>query len=151
MEPYHAIIITYKNFGENHHKRPLTCDKDIQIKFFGNWICTQQYNYITREQIMLNEKIYKIWTEFINSDKYKPYFISNEENWKTKLEEVKNYIDTNNKKPSGSDKNTLIKTLGMWIGSQSRNYKIKECIMSNEEIYKLWTEFINNDKYKPYF
>ena len=33
----------------------------------------------------------------------------------------------------------------------NKNYKTKKEIMSNEEIYNLWTEFINNDKYKPYF
>jgi len=33
---------------------------------------------------MANEEIYKIWTDFINNDKYKKYFISNEDSWKLK-------------------------------------------------------------------
>ena len=58
---------------------------------------------------MTNEEIYKIWTEFINSDKYKEYFISNENSWKLKLNELKKYIDDNNKRPSTHDKNKQIK------------------------------------------
>ncbi len=100
---------------------------------------------------MGNDDIYKLWTDFINSDKYKQYYLSNEECWKVKLNEVEKYIDINNKRPSKRDKDEQIKTLGMWCSTQSHNYNIKKCIMSNEEIYKIWTEFINSNKYKPYF
>ena len=66
------------------------------------------------------------------------------------MEEVKKYIDKNDKRPKGYDKNIHIKKLGHWINSQQANYK-KENIMKTEEIYNKWTEFINDDKYKKYF
>ena len=94
---------------------------------------------------MKNEEIYNKWTEFINN--YKIY--SNEDSWIESLNQAKKYIDENNKRPSSEDKNTEIKTLGIWICVQKRNYNKKECIMKNEEIYNKWTEFINN--YKIYF
>jgi len=94
---------------------------------------------------MKNEEIYNKWTEFINN--YKIY--SNEDSWIESLNQVKKYIDENNKRPSSTDKNTGIKTLGSWISKQQTNYKKKEEIMKNEEIYNKWTEFINN--YKVYF
>jgi hypothetical protein len=100
---------------------------------------------------MQNEEIYKLWTEFINDEKYKQYFISNEEEWKQKLEYCKNYIDENNKRPNERDKDINIKKIGCWLSKQITNYKTKKYIMQNEEIYNLWTEFINDEKYKEYF
>ena len=64
---------------------------------------------------MINEEIFNKWTEFINDDKYKKYFISNEEKQINILEEIKQYIYTNNKKPSRSDEIIQIKQLGYWI------------------------------------
>jgi hypothetical protein len=100
---------------------------------------------------MSNEEIYNEWTEFINDDRYKEYFMPNDEIWILKLNKVKEYIDNNNKSPSCSDKIIEIKQLGRWISHQQQNYKKKEKIMSNEEIYNEWTDFINNDKYKDFF
>ena len=74
-----------------------------------------------------------------------------EEVWKQHLENVMKYIDDNNKRPSSTDKNTIIKKLGNWIGTQQKRYKIKIRIMNNEEIYNKWTDFINSIKYKHYF
>jgi hypothetical protein len=68
------------------------------------------------------------------------------------LNEVKEYIDSNNQRPSSKhDKDQKIKQLGVWIQHQQNNYKKKEHIMKNETIYDNWTEFINNTKYKQYF
>ena len=67
------------------------------------------------------------------------------------MERVKQYIDTNNKIPSYSDKDSNIKKLVKWIGTQKKNYKNKEQIMTNQEIYNKWTEFINDERYILYF
>jgi hypothetical protein len=64
---------------------------------------------------------------------------------------IKKYIDTNNKRPSSSDKNKEIKILSTCISNQSLNYKKKENLMKNKEIYNKWTNFINDSKYKKYF
>jgi hypothetical protein len=37
---------------------------------------------------MSNEEIFKLWTDFINGEKYKIYFLSNENIWKLKFNEV---------------------------------------------------------------
>ncbi len=140
-----------KSYIDINNKRPSSSDKNKQIQSLGHWISTQTDNYKTRKEIMSNKEIYKIWTDFINSDKYKTYFISNEDNWKLKLDEIKKYIDINNKRPSSEDKDKNIKKIGIWILTQTKNYNTREEIMSNEEIYKIWTDFINSDKYKTYF
>jgi hypothetical protein len=120
---------------------PLLCQRLQQI--LGAWIQTQLHNYKNKKYIMSNKNIYNKWTEFINDEKYKIYFLDNETEWINKLELVKKYIDENNKKPSKNDEN---KELSYWISHQVANYKKKTQIMSNEKIYNKWKEFINNYK-----
>jgi hypothetical protein len=99
---------------------------------------------------MTNEEIYNNWTNLIDG-KYKQYFTSNEDNWTETFEQVKTYMDTNNKRPSNSDKDKQISQLGSWISNQQTNYKKKAKIMINEEIYNNWTNLLNDAKYKQYF
>jgi superfamily II DNA or RNA helicase len=68
--------------------------------------------------------------------------------WKLKLERVKEYIDENKEKPSTHDKNKNVRTLGMWIGTQQKNYPTEVQIMKNEEIRTIWEEFIK--EYRKY-
>lgn len=60
--------------------------------------------------------------------------INNFDKWKYNLEQVKIYIDENNKRPGSKDKDNNINYLGEWISHQLTNYK-KQKIMSNEDIY----------------
>ena len=52
--------------------------------------------------------------------------------WLYNLEEVKKYIDLNNKKPSSTDINEKIKKLSTWIDTQQANYKNQNNIMINK-------------------
>jgi len=74
-----------------------------------------------------------------------------EELWEKRLDEVKKYINENCKRPSSTDNDKNIKSLGIWISHQQTNYKNKEHIMKNEIIYNKWNEFINNPLYITYF
>jgi len=120
-------------------------------KILREWITTQKANHKIKTQIMSNPEIYKKWTEFINDEKYKMYFISNEEIWNSNLDELKKYIDINNKRPSEESNNNYVKKLGRWTSHQNKTYTKKKEIMSNPEIYNIWTEFINDQKYLEYF
>ncbi len=77
--------------------------------------------------------------------------LSNETLWINNLNSVKKYMDDNSKIPSKIDKNQEINFLGMWLLIQIENYNKKEYIMRTKNIYNIWTEFINDDKYKNYF
>ena len=129
-----------KQYMGDNKKRPSQRDKDEDIKRLGNWIRTQQRAYRTKTGIMKNEEIYNLWTGFINDPEYSVYF-DHISNWKETLEQVKQYMGDNKKRPSDRDENKDIKSMGSWIGTQQRAYKKKTGIMANEEIYKLWTEF----------
>ena len=140
-----------KEYIDQNNKKPYQKDKDKNIKYLGNWIGNQTKNYKNKKIIMKNEEIYKKWDNFINDEKYKIHFVDPTEIWKNNLDKVKEYIDQNNKKPLRIDKNINIKSLGIWISDQIQNYKNKKKIMKNEEIYKKWDNFINEEEYKIYF
>ena len=71
--------------------------------------------------------------------------------WKLTLDQVKEYIDKNNKKQSGRDENNKIKKQGKWIDQQKTNYKYKIRNMKYKIYRKLWEDFINDNKYKEHF
>jgi hypothetical protein len=148
-ERWNGMLEQVTQYIEKNDKRPNTCDKDSEIKQMGMWISDYQLRYRKKTQIMSDPNIRKKWEKFI--DKYKKHFMSNEEHWNGMMERVKQYIDTNNKIPSYSDKDSNIKKLVQWIGTQKKNYKNKEQIMTNQEIYNKWTEFINDERYILYF
>jgi len=141
-------VIEYININK---KRPTQNNKDKNINSLSNWISDQQHNYKNKEHIMTNQEIFNKWTDFISNDKYKKYFQSNEDNWNKNYQNVIEYINANNERPSSGNKNIDIRNLALWINTQNQNYKNKEQIMTNQEIYNKWTEFINNAKYKKYF
>jgi hypothetical protein len=140
-----------KKYIDENNKKPVLTDDNNDIKILIRWIYNQQINYKSKKHIMLNEDFYNKWTNFINDEKYKIYFIDNEIEWNNNLELVKKYIDENNKRPCCKSENNKIKILGTWIQTQISNYKNKNKIMLNENIYNKWTEFINNNKYRKYF
>jgi hypothetical protein len=140
-----------KKYIDMNNKKPSKIDKDNNVKSLGCWIFTQKINYKNKEYIMKNEEIYNKWNEFINDMLYLKYLMSNEDIWYKTLNNVKEYINTYHKRPSNIDKDKNIKSLGCWIFTQKINYKNKEKIMKNEEIYNKWNEFINDPMYLKYF
>jgi hypothetical protein len=65
----------------------------------GQWMQNQIANFNKKQKNMKDETIYNNWNKFINSDKYKKYFIlpSIEEYFNMNLNKVKIYIDENKK------------------------------------------------------
>lgn len=140
-----------KDYIDLNGKRPTSCDKDETVKNLGYWLSDQKKNYKKKIKIMRNQQIRTSWENFISSNKYGSYFTSNEEEWMKTLNNVKKYIDENNKKPSGRDENISNSKLSKWISQQIRCYKNNDRIMSREHIRKMWDDFVNSEKYKKYF
>jgi hypothetical protein len=148
-----------KKYIDINNKKPLSSDKNNEIKQLASWL-SHQFEYYNTDinkckQIMKNEEIFREFTNFINDEKYEKYFQSNELIWFKKLIQVKNYIDINNKRPSYTDNNFNTKQLGYWMSHQNNNYNIdiNKCkeILKNENIYIEYTKFINDNKYKHLF
>jgi superfamily II DNA or RNA helicase len=136
------------NYINKNNKLPTETSKNEIIKNLGKWLGTQKQNYKKQNYIMKDNKIRKLWEDFI--EEYKEYFMSNEELWKNNLEEIINYINKNNKLPTKTSKNEIIKKLGSWLGNQKQNYKNNRGIMKDENIRKIWEDFTTK-KYKQYF
>jgi superfamily II DNA or RNA helicase len=143
-ENWNDMLELVKNYIDLNNKRPGETDKKL-----CKWLCIQVDSHKTKKYIMANKEIYNKWSEFINNDKYKKYFEDNITKWYNHLEELKEFIDKNNKRPNFHDKNKYNRQLGQWI--VSNQFKYKKGIMTNEDIYNKWTEFINDDKYNKYF
>jgi hypothetical protein len=128
---WHETLQILEKYINDNKKRPYHLSKDINIKKLAKWMSNQQQFYIKKEKIMNNEEFYNKWTKFIND--YEKYF-NNNKKWINTLEQVKNYIDKHNQRPSQYDKNITIKTLGSWIWTQLKNYIKKEAIMKDIDI-----------------
>jgi hypothetical protein len=121
--------------------------KTTEIIFLSRWVTEQAYNYLNKQKTMKIQEIYDSWTEFINNPIYKQYLKSNNDIWYENLEAVKQYMNTYHKKPvEGSEDNKIAR----WISTQNSSYRDKTAIMKNEEIYKAYTDFLNDEQYKQY-
>jgi hypothetical protein len=141
-----------KKYMDEHKKRPSSESKNKDEKKLGQWLLNQTQKSQKRKDIMKTNEIYNKWNEFINDDKYREYFIS--KNWYNRFDELKKYMDENNKRPSySSSKNKDERKLGQWLQKQiiySQNRR-SSYIMKNDDIYNKWNQFINDDKYSRYF
>jgi len=143
-EEWYLNLNKVKEYINKEKKRPSSQSKDKEIKVLGQWIGQNINKYKNKQYIMKNEEIRTSWEEFIKDIMYKNYFTSNEEEWRSKLEKVKEYMDREKKRPSSQSKDKEIKVLGQWIGQNINKYKNKKDIMKNEEIRKAWEDFIES-------
>ena len=137
-----------KIFMNENNKRPNKRSENTNEKILGGWISNQQKNYKTNKQSMKDEIKYNLWSVFL--EEYKEYLKSDDENWYDKFEEVKIFMNENNKRPNKRSENTNEKILGGWISNQQKNYKTNKQAMKDEIKYNLWTEFkkkyLDNDE-----
>ncbi len=146
-------LILLKEYIDKNDKTPSKIDTCEKNQTLGIWLTTQKQNYKNNKNNMKTDNNIKyMWEEFITSDKYKIYFMSEFEIWKNKLKLLKQYINKYDKLPSKVDKNDDYKTLGFWVKRQKHNYTYNKTNMkNNENIKKTWEKFITSNKYKHLF
>jgi hypothetical protein len=83
---------------------------------------------------MKDKDIYDKWTTFVNDSKYKDCLMNCGAKWLNDLQKLKDFIDENGR-PNSKSKIQYEKHLGKWIGTQQTNYKKKEQIMKEKDIY----------------
>jgi len=137
-----------QQYIDRYKKLPCALSKNLDVKTLGKWLSHQQSNYKNRDKCMKNENIYSEYNKFITSQKYKKYFISNEEIWNIHLTELKTYIEENNELPNCSGKN---KKLANWTRRQIYEYENKCNIMSNLDFRNKFKKFVTSEEYKEYF
>ena len=141
-----------KQYINDNNKKPSIYNNDRNIQQLGKWLRNQIVNYddYNCKYFIKNNENKLLWEQFILDPKYSQYFISNENKWITKLNQVKQYIDTYNKKPLINEKNNN-KSLKGWLIIQNKNYNKSINIMKNNKIKLLWENFIMDSKYSQYF
>ena len=150
-EVWYRNIKDSKNHMDVHEKRPSNKDKDTTIRTLGKWITHQLMNYKSSKYIMKEPEFRKAWESYTGDTKYSKYFISNEEVWYVNLKDSKNHMDVHGERPNSKDKDTTIRSLGIWIGNQLKNYKESRQIMKNPEFRKAWESYTSDPKYSKYF
>jgi superfamily II DNA or RNA helicase/molybdopterin biosynthesis enzyme MoaB len=142
-EAWNDKLNELKIYIEKNEKLPSRKDKDENSKRIVNWIYDQKINHRNKINIMKDDNIRKLWEEFIESNSV--LFISNEEAWTDKLNELKIYIEKNEKLPSRKDTDDNNIRLATWVFNQKINHKNKTNIMKDNDIRKSWEEFIESN------
>jgi hypothetical protein len=147
-----------KEFMTQHNNSPSRYSKNKDENTLGQWVASQKENFknkvkmfsfkiVDENPVDNHHDIVQLWKDF--NIEFKNYLLTNEETWYSRFNELKTYIDKNHKKPSPTSTDKNIKSLGLFIGTQNKNYEAKTQIMMDENIYNLWTQFLN--EYGEYF
>jgi len=145
---YNNLSAVIKYIDANN-KRPSKKSDDSFVKQLGTWTTNQIIIYNTKSGAMSDPNIHLAWTNFIS--KYEEHFCDNKTYWFNNFEAVKKYIDETGAKPKTTDKDLVIKKLGVWILTQLKYYKDKSYIMSDADVHNTWTDFVADAKYSIHF
>ena len=131
-EQWYARLNELKIFLDQNkdkkQKSPSSTSKDTNIRSLASFISTQEKNYKSKTQIMKEEDIYDTWTKFV--EEYKDSLMSQEEMWLKTLENLKEFMDKNSKRPNKHSTNPNEKKLGEWLVKQTGNYNNKRGVMN---------------------
>ncbi len=134
-------------------------DEQFSEADLGSWFDTQKgnckkeikmfrYDIIDGIKKYEHENIIDLWNNF-NSE-YSKYLLQGKEQWYSRLNDLKMFLDQNKdkkqKSPSSHSKDTNIRSLASFISTQEKNYKNKTQIMKEQDIYDTWTNFLEEYK-----
>jgi len=116
----------------------------IRENALGKWVSAQKQKLKNNQgSISINDEYKKLWEEFTN--KYKEFFMTNEEIWYNQLKNLKEYIKQYKKLPTRNKMNDeKILKLNTWLSTQKKIYKKNINIMKiNDKIKLEWEKFID--------
>lgn len=145
-EQWLEMFENMKKYIDKYHSLPTRKTN----KILRDWISVQNSNYKHKRFSMTYDVIYNTWESFIKNPKYMEYFMSREETWKLMFENVKKYIDTQNKLPSRNDKCKNIQKLENWIYTNKISYEKNIFMMKDIKFRELWSNFVSDEKYKNF-
>lgn len=132
-----------EEYIKENGKLPTIYNKVQKYKQLGSWIHDQKHHYANHTKCMKKLNTRLLWDKFVK--KYPKLFRTKNDIWEDKLNEIKVYIQDNNKLPSTSDKDDTIMKLGLWISRQKQNYDKNEYMMRNDNIRRLWCKFVDEN------
>lgn len=135
---YEKLVILEKYVSENG-KLPSQTDKDVEVRRYGQWINTNNQNYVKQKDIMRDDRARTAWRTF--KDKHSEYFKTNEEKWFDGLSKLQEYIELHNELPS-TNGNEEAKKLSRWLSTSKKNFPLEKCIMAMPSVRLAWCNFI---------
>ncbi len=145
-EVWYSHLKELQLFITSFSKFPLEDATNDEEKKLGKWLCHQKQQHKNKNGFTANPEKLEAWETFIQNNII--YFKPNYEIWLSKLDELKKFIQTNQKLPAYSSKNNIEKFLGQWLSTQKQNYKNKTENMKDEIYNSVWKSFITeNDNY----
>jgi superfamily II DNA or RNA helicase len=124
IEVWKSNLDECDGYANKNEKMPSGSSENIRIKYLGMWLYLQKQNYKNKEQIMKNDTVRKMWEQFLI--KYKKYFLTSEDKWTNKINDVIKYVDKCKCMPSPTSKNKEIGT--MVISSKRILYQTMLCV-----------------------
>jgi len=150
------VIISVKRFGYGidswkknleelkkyiqDNKKPLAKSLNKDERKNGKWLESQVFDYKHNQNIMKLPEIRKLWEDFVSQNNE----LFNEPNdiWYSKLDEVKLFIQNNNRLPTqGSSEHEETVKLAKWIVRNNEQIAKNEKSMKNQDIKDTWCEF----------
>ena len=129
-------------FLETNKKRPSSLSHNKTEKVLASWLSTQISNRSKEKHNMSINEIRTIWDEF--REKHITYLRRPDEIWHKKLEELKIFFESNQRRPIQKSKNEREKLMGRWLANQLTRRKLFSEIMSKVEIRTIWDNFVSN-------
>lgn len=142
------LELAEKYISENK-KTPALTDKNPDVKKLSKWLYHQNENYKNNSEALSQDNIRSAWEQFTSRHKYK-MFMSNEQYWYMRLQQLVDYLETYNKLPVCKDPDENVDQIAVWLGVQKRNYKKIDDIMKQESIRNDWKKLVL-DKYPHLF
>jgi superfamily II DNA or RNA helicase len=135
-----------KEFINFNNKLPNITKEDE--KYLCHWIYDQKLHYKKKQFIMKLPEIRSLWDDFIII--HKDHFSEPNEIWNSRLNDLENFILTENRLPTqGAKEDEFTSKLAKWIVRNNDEFDKKIKAMNNIEIRNIWTEFKN--KYESIF
>ena len=143
QEEWMLNFYKFKEWVELNQKKPVCCSNDINESQLGRWYYTQKKNYNGEKYIMKNIIIKNLYENFIKDNS--KIFLNNVQKWSSNLNKLNSFITENNVLPTHNSKKENERQLARWINFNNRYYNDKKYIMSNEDIYNSWYNFLEKN------
>jgi Hypothetical methyltransferase len=146
-ELWYKNLETLKEFIEINKRRPSSDNPNKKEEHWvGEWLLTQNKNNKNRKEGMICDRRHYMWSAFL--EEYKEYLLSSDELWYSYFAKLKEFIDINKRRPTGTWKRKEERVLGIWFIVQNRNHKNSLYGMKNEQRYDTWSIFL--EEYKEF-
>lgn len=136
-EFWYLMFNKCKDFIIKNNRRPSKVKEEE--KKLNHWINGQIQFYKLKIKNMKNKEIYNQWHNFVTSNENKKYFNCDyNKDWYIKFNELVSYYKEHKTYPHYSS------SLGAWYKKQVYKYNNIVNIMTVEEIFNVWSNFIEN-------